>query len=291
MQRTARAFTGLGLGVIFAFFFEVLPPNIFHDPAEFYGLFGILNFPAEWLAHYWSDVLQLPPRGEIEYVLVQDVTKGLQWAFIGILGGVWWGFALRMLSHPQATVEVQRRAAQQRTPGEPPHSCGGCLRIHFQPPLCHNDCCWLSVFRSVRGGVGHATRCAIQEVTNTSPGTSNSADSPYEPPIAVSVVARRTRFPALVTGLIGLAMGAGFYGVLCGFLLIAWFVDAPGIPTPRERVFMIAAAVFHVIPLTNLVSQCRNFYKLDVSLLWMLAIACWLLMRLSGEIMILNLGI
>ena len=76
-------------------------------------------------------------------------------------------------------------------------------------------------------------------------------------------------------------MGAGFYGMLCGFLLIAYFVDAPGIPTPRERVFMIAAAVFHLIPLTVWVSQRRKFYKLGVSVLWMLAIACWLLIPLS----------
>ena len=115
--------------------------------------------------------------------------------------------------------------------------------------------------------------------------------NPYESPHATPAVARRTRFPAFVTGLIGLAMGAGFYGMLCGFLLVAYFTDAPGIPTPRERVFMITAAVFHAIPLAIWVSQRRKLYRLGVPLLWMLAITCWLLMPLSAAFMIINLGI
>ena len=130
-----------------------------------------------------------------------------------------------------------------------------------------------------------------QELTDTSREMSTSMVNPYAPPNAVSVVVRRTGLPAFVTGLIGLAMGAGFYGMLCSFLVIAYFVDASGMPTPRERGFMIAATVFHAIPLVIWVSQHRKLYQFSASVLWILAITCWLLMPLSGAIMVLNLGI
>ena len=37
----------------------------------------------------------------------------------------------------------------------------GRLRIHFQPPVCHNGCWLLDVYRFVRGGVGHASRYTL----------------------------------------------------------------------------------------------------------------------------------
>lgn len=116
-------------------------------------------------------------------------------------------------------------------------------------------------------------------------------DNPYASPESTAWVARRSRFPAFVTGLIGLAMGAGFYGMLCAFLLVAYFVAAPGMPSPRERAFMIGTAVFHSVPLTIWVFQRRRLYRLSLPLLWVLAIGCWLLMPLSGAFMILNLGL
>ena len=45
-------------------------------------------------------------------------------------------------------------AAQQRMPAEPPHPCGGRLRIHFQLPVCHNGLWLFDVFRFVHGGDG-----------------------------------------------------------------------------------------------------------------------------------------
>jgi len=43
-------------------------------------------------------------------------------------------------------------------PAEPPHPCGGRLRIHFQPPLCHNVQNYAAFFRFDRGGVDNAAR-------------------------------------------------------------------------------------------------------------------------------------
>ena len=52
-------------------------------------------------------------------------------------------------------------------PAEPPHPCGGRLRIHFRPPVCHNDLWLLDVFRFIRGGVGHASRYACRYMSQT----------------------------------------------------------------------------------------------------------------------------
>jgi hypothetical protein len=78
--------------------------------------------------------------------------------------------------------------------------------------------------------------------------------------------------------------------MLCAFLLVAYFTDAPSIPTPRERAFMIGAAVFHLVPLAFWVAQHRKLYQLRRPLLWLLAVSCWLLMPLSGAFMLINLG-
>ncbi len=95
-----RALVGLGLGVGFAILeFVVLgaAERIFHDhtvqPMRFFNLvFGILNAPAEWLGYIWIDILHLPPRSELAWVLVPVVTVLMQWGLIGFLGGLWWGF-------------------------------------------------------------------------------------------------------------------------------------------------------------------------------------------------------
>jgi len=86
-------------------------------------------------------------------------------------------------------------------------------------------------------------------------------------------------------------MAAGFYGVLCLFLLIAYLVDAPRIPAPREQAFMVGAATFHLVPLVWWVLLRRRLYRLHRSVLWLLAVACWLLMPFSGAFMVLNLGL
>ncbi len=114
---------------------------------------------------------------------------------------------------------------------------------------------------------------------------------PWRSPEGALLAARLKRLPAFLTGLVGLAIGAGFYWVLCGFLVVAFFVPAPRIPPWRERIFMIGAAVFHGVPLVLWIIQRRNLYRLPLLLLWILAIACWLLIPLSATVMVLNLGL
>jgi hypothetical protein len=49
-------------------------------------LFGTLNAPAFYLASLWTDVLGLPPRGDLaEWVLVPAVAITLQWALLGVV--------------------------------------------------------------------------------------------------------------------------------------------------------------------------------------------------------------
>ena len=124
----------------------------------------------------------------------------------------------------------------------------------------------------------------------TRPGRPITSDYPCQVPVAGPASVERNPLPSFVTGLVGLAMGAGFYWVLCGFLVVAFFVAAPGIPTPRERAFMIGAAVLYSIPLLLWIVLRRSLYQLSTPVLWILAIACWLLIPLSGTIMIANLG-
>ena len=99
------------------------------------------------------------------------------------------------------------------------------------------------------------------------------------------------RLPAFLTGLIGLTVGGGFYWVLCAFLVIASFANAPHLPNPRERAFMVGAGVFHAIPLILWIALCRSLYRLRLWVFWTLAFCCWLLMPISAAIMIINLGL
>jgi hypothetical protein len=126
-------------------------------------------------------------------------------------------------------------------------------------------------------------------VTATS-GASAESPNPYQSPEMAMLKAKLKRLPAFLTGVIGLAIGAGFYGVLCGFLVVALLMHAPNTPGWRERIFMIGAAVFHGIPLVLWIAQRRNLYRLRPLYLWILGIVCWLLIPLSATIMILSLG-
>jgi hypothetical protein len=48
-------------------------------------LFETLNMPAFFLATLWTDVVRLPPRGDIgEWVLVPAVAITLQWIVLGV---------------------------------------------------------------------------------------------------------------------------------------------------------------------------------------------------------------
>ncbi len=98
-----RALIGLGIGLTFAllqFMLFSAAESVFHDhtvqPMRSLELaFRTLNAPAEWLAHVWTNVLRLPPRGEVAWLLVPIVTVSLQWGFIGVLGGICCGHKLR----------------------------------------------------------------------------------------------------------------------------------------------------------------------------------------------------
>lgn len=52
-----------------------------------------------------------------------------------------------------------------------------------------------------------------------------------------------------IIGLVGLALGAGFYGVLFCVLLIAWALRAPSAPTGPEGAAIFCAAAVHIAPL------------------------------------------
>jgi hypothetical protein len=78
--------------------------------------------------------------------------------------------------------------------------------------------------------------------------------------------------------------------MLCAFLLVAYLVDAVGIPTTREQAFMIGAVAFHLVPLAIWVVQRRKLYQVGRRYLWLLAVCCWLLLPLSGTFMVFSLG-
>jgi hypothetical protein len=90
-----RAFVGLGLGLSFALFqFIVLgiAESYLHtSPPAIGRTFDILNAPADAICRFWSNGLQLPPRGEAAWVVAPVVTIPLQWGFIGLMGGLCWG--------------------------------------------------------------------------------------------------------------------------------------------------------------------------------------------------------
>jgi hypothetical protein len=125
----------------------------------------------------------------------------------------------------------------------------------------------------------------------TSSHVKSESSNPYQPPETALLMAKLRRLPAFLTGLVGLAIGAGFYWVLCGFLLVAYILRAPGIPTPREQAFMVGAAIFHGIPLVTWILNRRYLYQLRLPMLWTLGIACWSLIPISASIMFLCLGI
>ena len=58
-------------------------------------------------------------------------------------------------------------------------------------------------------------------VTATS-GASAESPNPYQSPEMAMLKAKLKRLPAFLTGVIGLAIGAGFYGVLCGLAVASY---------------------------------------------------------------------
>jgi ABC-type antimicrobial peptide transport system permease subunit len=75
---------GLGLGLLMA-----LP--LFFALELSRGFYEILNAPALWLAHSWTDA-GLPPRGEIAWVVVPATMIVLQWSVVGAVLGLFSAF-------------------------------------------------------------------------------------------------------------------------------------------------------------------------------------------------------
>lgn len=99
-QIAVRAALGLVSGLAFAVFelglYFFIFDRFFHDltlePARsISSAFGFLNAPAEWLSSLWTQVLQMPPRGEIAWVIVPIAMTLLQWGTIGLIAGLAWG--------------------------------------------------------------------------------------------------------------------------------------------------------------------------------------------------------
>ena len=100
----------------------------------------------------------------------------------------------------------------------------------------------------------------------------------------------RSRFAPFVTGLVGLAIGAGFYLVLCAFWLAAKLLKGPNAPPPNEAAFVAGAAVIHSILLALWIWMQRRLYRLRSHDLWGYVVTCWLLIPLSAIVLVWNLG-
>jgi hypothetical protein len=82
-----RAFIGSGLGFVFGLIMT-LP---FFLNVEFSrngkAVFETINAPALWLAHAWTYDADLPPSGEVAWIVVPVAAILVQWSLIGLLGG------------------------------------------------------------------------------------------------------------------------------------------------------------------------------------------------------------
>ena len=75
---------GLSLGLLIAspLFFAVQLSG---------GLYEIVNAPAFWLVHSWTDA-GFPPRGEMAWVVVPAAMIVLQWSVVGAVFGLFSAF-------------------------------------------------------------------------------------------------------------------------------------------------------------------------------------------------------
>ena len=60
-------------------------------------VWGICNAPATLFAFFWTQNLQMPPRGEVAWVVVPAVTIPLQWIFISLIVIVVWALWSRFM--------------------------------------------------------------------------------------------------------------------------------------------------------------------------------------------------
>jgi hypothetical protein len=97
-QRVAKFLLGGGLGFLVGALMAF--PLFFAVPIA--GIFEVVNFPAMWLAHIWSDVYSFPPRGEIAWVVVPAAMIVAQWSIVGISVGLFRGLRPHGRGSPNA---------------------------------------------------------------------------------------------------------------------------------------------------------------------------------------------
>jgi hypothetical protein len=78
-----------------------------------------------------------------------------------------------------------------------------------------------------------------------------------------------------IAGLIGLAIGFGFYGVLCVLLLVAWAVHAPHPPSAAESTGIYRAALVHLFPLCLWLVYREQISRLPNLWRWALVVGAW----------------
>jgi hypothetical protein len=94
-----------------------------------------------------------------------------------------------------------------------------------------------------------------------------------------------------IVGMIGLALGAGFYGILSCLLLIAWALHAPNAPTRIEGCATLGAASAHLTLLLLWLIYRSSLSRQSVSIKRGLATVAWLLIPISLAVMFAMLGI
>jgi hypothetical protein len=93
-----------------------------------------------------------------------------------------------------------------------------------------------------------------------------------------------------VAGLLGLAFGAGFYGILCCLMIIAWSMHAPNAPSIVDGAVTLGAAMVHLFPLICWLAYREELWRQSARNLRGLAVAAWLLIPASLAVIFATLG-
>lgn len=107
---------------------------------------------------------------------------------------------------------------------------------------------------------------------------------------AVPPPAQPIALTSYVIGLVGFALGGGFYGILFCILMVAWALHAPSAPTATEGAAIFCAAFVHLIPLGLWLAFRASVLQLSPRLRAGIAVAAWLLIPASLAVMFATLG-
>lgn len=107
--------------------------------------------------------------------------------------------------------------------------------------------------------------------------TSMPVTNPYTSPLHPSLAGKRKRFSPFIAGLVGLAMGAGFCCVIAVISMLSFFVQTPGSPGLSGIATLTGVAILYVFLLILWVGAQRRLYRRRQWVLWILAMAAWLL--------------